>query len=174
MARPFLVATFADEAPLVHAVRTLRAHGFRIWDVYTPYPVHGLAEALGLRRSRLPWVAAGAGLVGLIAALGFQLYAAGLDWPVNVGGKPDTSVLPFIPVTFEITILAAGLATVAALLVRCRLLPGPPPRLAEPGTTDTVFALALRRRDGGFDAGMARRLLEESGARTVGERALDL
>ena len=174
MPKPFLVATFSEEGPLVGAVRALRAHGFRIWDVYTPYPVHGLPEAMGLRRSRLPWLAAAAGALGLIAALGFQLYAASLDWPVNVGGKPDTSLLAFIPVTFEITVLAAGLATVAGLLFRCRLVPGPPPRLAEPGTTDAVFALALRRRDGGFDAGTARRLLEESGAQTVREKALDL
>jgi hypothetical protein len=174
MPRPFLVATFSDERPLVDAVRTLRAHGFRIWDVYTPYPVHGLAAALGLRRSRLPWIAAVAGALGLVGALGFQLYAAGVDWPVNVGGKPDLSLLPFVPVTFEITVLAAGVATVAGLLVRCRLLPGLAVRIAEEGTTDARFAVVLRRRDGGFDAGMARRLLEEQGARSIRERLLDL
>ena len=165
--KQFLVATFLDEQALRDAVTRMRAHGYRIYDAYTPYPVHGLDELMGLRRSRLPYVSFAAGVVGLISALAFQFYAAVVDWPLNVGGKPANSTLAFIPITFELTILCAGLATAAALLVRCGLRPGARPALFAPGVTEDVFALVLRRRDATFDAGEARRLLMSSGARNV-------
>lgn len=167
MFREFVVASFAEEHGLREAVRLMRAHGYRIHDVYTPYPVHGLPELMGLRRSRLPLVAFAAGVGGLLAALVLQFYTAVFDWPLNVGGKPANSTLAFIPIAFELTVLCAGLATAAALLVRCGLVPGASPRLFAEGTTEDVFALVLRRRDATFDAGEARRLLLESGARNV-------
>jgi hypothetical protein len=163
----FLVGTFSNEHSLRDAVRQLRTHGFRIYDAYTPYPVHDLAELMGVRRSRLPIVSLVAALVGLGIALGFQFYAAVFDWPLDVGGKPPNSTLAFVPITFEITVLCAGLATAAAFLVRSHLVPGTRPVLFAEGTTEDVFALVLRRRDATFDAAEARRLLMESGARFV-------
>jgi hypothetical protein len=163
----FLVATFSNEHSLREAVGQLRAHGFRIYDAYAPYPVHGLAELMGARRSRLPIVSLVAGVLGLTVALGFQFYAAAFDWPLNVGGKPAASTLAFVPITFEITVLCAGLATAAAFLIRSRLGPGAPVvRFAE-GTTEDVFALVLRHRDATFKAAEARFLLLESGAHAI-------
>jgi ActD protein len=167
MIREFVVATFAEEHGLKEAVRQLRAHGFRIYDVYSPYPVHGLPELMALRASRLPLVGFAAGLVGLAGALALQFYTSVFDWSLNVGGKPANSTLAFIPISFELTVLCAGLATAGALLVRCGLRPGAEPaRFAEDVSAD-AFALVLRRRDATFDAGEARRLLLESGARQV-------
>jgi hypothetical protein len=165
--REFLVATFGDEGALRDAVTRMRAHGFRIHDAYTPYPVHGLDALMGMRRSRLPFVSFAAGVVGLSGALALQFYCAVFDWPLNVGGKPLNSTLAFVPISFELTVLCAGLTTAAALLLRCGLLPGARPLLFAPGVTEDVFALVLRRRDATFDAGEARRLLMESGARNV-------
>lgn len=163
----FLVATFSNEHSLCEAVTRLRLHGFRIYDAYTPYPVHGLAELMGVRRSRLPIVTLVAAAGGLALALGFQFYAAVFDWPLNVGGKPANSMLAFVPITFEITVLFAGLATAAAFLVRSSLVPGARVVHFAEGTTEDVFAVVLRRRDTTFDAVQARRLLMESGARVV-------
>jgi hypothetical protein len=129
--------------------------------------VHGLDEAMGLRPSRLPLVTLLAGLAGLASALLLQFYCAVFDWPLNVGGKPRNSTLAFVPITFELTILFAGLATAGALLLRSRLLPGAPPRVFAPGATEDVFAVVLRKRDATFDAGEARRLLIDSGAYEV-------
>ncbi|HEV8456767.1 MAG TPA: DUF3341 domain-containing protein [Methylomirabilota bacterium] len=171
--RQFLVATFGEEQAMRQGVERIRAHGFRVYDVYTPYPVHGLDEAMGIRRTRLPWVTLGAGLVGLATALAMQFYMAVFDWNLNVGGKPDNSTLAFVPISFELTVLFAGLATAAALLVRCSLYPGASPRMLEEGTTEDTFAVVLRRRDATFDAGEARRLLLESGAREVTVKAVD-
>jgi hypothetical protein len=165
--REFVVATFSEEHGLKEAVRRMRAHGFRIYDVYTPYPVHGLSELMGLRPSRLPVVGFAAGLGGLGMALALQFYTSVFDWPLDVGGKPANSTLAFIPISFELTVLCAGLATAAAFLVRCRLLPGARATAFAPDTSEDAFALVLRRRDATFDAGEARRLLLESGARQV-------
>jgi len=165
--REFLVGSFADEAGALDAVERLSARGFRVHDVHTPYPVHGLDEAMGLRPSRLPLVTLLAGLAGLASALLLQFYCAVFDWPLNVGGKPRNSTLAFVPITFELTILFAGLATAGALLLRSRLLPGAPPRVFAPGATEDVFAVVLRKRDATFDAGEARRLLIDSGAYEV-------
>jgi len=165
--KEFLVATFRDEDSLLEGVRELRVHGFNVYDVYTPYPVHGLDEAMGLERSRLAWVALAAGLCGLCLALGFQFYVAVFDWRLNVGGKPDNSMLAFVPITFEITVLLAGLATTAAFLLRCRLYPGARAVQFDESATEDGFAVVLRRRKTAFDAGEARRLLEECGAARV-------
>ena len=167
MLREFLVGSFADEAGALDAVERLSARGFRVHDVHTPYPVHGLDEAMGLRPSRLPLVTLLAGLAGLASALLLQFYCAVFDWPLNVGGKPRNSTLAFVPIAFELTILFAGLATAGALLLRSRLLPGAPPRVFAPGATEDVFAVVLRKRDATFDAGEARRLLIDSGAYEV-------
>jgi hypothetical protein len=163
----FLVATFSNEHSLREAAGQLRAHNFRIYDAYTPYPVHGLAELIGVRHSRLPIASLAAGLAGLGIALAFQFYAASFDWPLNVGGKPANSMLAFVPITFEITVLCAGLATAGAFLVRSGLAPGARAVVFAEGTTEDVFALVLRHRDATFDAAEARRLLLESGARHV-------
>src|SRR3989454_10288067 len=162
-----LVATYAEPEALIAAVRTLRAHGFKIYDVYTPCPVHELDEAMGLHRSRLPWVTLAAGALGLISAISFQFYAAVFDWSLNVGGKPDNSTLAFVPITFEIAVLAGGLATAAAFLLRSGLFPGVTATLAAPRVTDDRFAIALRWRPNVFDTGEARRLLHDSGASEV-------
>ena len=167
MLREFLVATFSEEDSLRTAVRRIREAGFKIHDVYAPYPVHGLDRLMGLPPSRLPVIAFLAGLAGGVATMGTQFYLSVFDWGLNVGGKPPNSTLAFIPITFEVTVLSAGLATAVALLARCRLFPGAQPARFETDATEDAFALVLRRREATFDAGEARRLLLESGARNV-------
>jgi hypothetical protein len=162
-----VVATFADAEALLRAVRAARAESYRIFDAYAPYPIHGLDEAMGIRRTRLPWVTLVAACSALAFAALFQFYAAVWDWPLNVGGKPDNSSLAFIPVAFELTVLAGGLATVAALFLRARLYPGKMERLLAEGVTDDRFALAFRKRDNFFDARRVRDILIDCGALQV-------
>ncbi len=166
----FLVATFTDPGTLLAAVRAVREDRFRIYDVYAPYPVHDLDHAMGIKRSRLPWITFVVGVLALSFALTFQFYTSALDWPLNVGGKPDNSTLAFVPICFELTVLLSGLATVAALFLRARLYPGKEAsRFADDVTNDT-FALVLRARENDFDAHLARRVLEKSGADRIWER----
>lgn len=169
MPEQYLVATFRDPDSLLRAVCGVRAKSLAIYDVYAPYPVHNLDEAMGIRRSRLPFVTLVVGALTMSFAFCFQFYAAVLDWPLNVGGKPDNSSLAFVPITFELTVLLSGLATFAALFFRARLFPGKKERLPAIGITNDRFALVLRRRAGNFDAGFASRLMESSGAEDVWE-----
>jgi len=174
MPKSFVVATYSDAETLVNAVRAVREQNFRVYDVYAPYPIHGMDEALGVRRSRLPWVTFVVGLTGLTFALTFQFYASVLDWPLNVGGKPDNSTLAFLPICFELTVLLSGLATVAALFLRGRLYPGKKEQIIAEGITNDTFALVVRQRDSSFDINRVWKILEESGAERVREKEAEL
>src|SRR5215468_6092028 len=152
MSRTRLVATFSDADAVCDAVRRLRARGVRIDDVYSPYPVHGLDRAMGLRPSRLPLVTLFGGAFGAAGALAMQFYMAVFDWPLNVGGKPPNSTLAFVPIAFELTVLCAGLMTAGAFLVRSRLVPNAGARRIAVRATEDTFTLVLQcRREDGFD-----------------------
>jgi len=174
MPKSFLVATFSNAEELLRAVRATRERDFRIYDVYAPYPIHGLDQAMGIRRTRLPWVTLIAGTCALLFAVVFQFYTTVLDWPMNVGGKPDNSALAFVPITFELTVLLGGLATVAALLFRTRMYPGKREQLIVEGVTNDSFALVLRKRDAFFNTKYACELLEECGACEIEEKEAEL
>jgi len=174
MPRSFVISTFSDAGQLVGAIHAVRRASFSIYDVYTPYPIHEVTHAMGLRRSRLPWITLVAGIGGLVTALLMQFYAAVWDWPLNVGGKPDNSTLAFIPITFELTVLAAGLTTVGALFLRARLFPGKRERLISSDITNHKFALVLRKRDDLFDTQLAHAILERNGAESIQDRICDL
>jgi hypothetical protein len=157
---------FGDEASLLAAVRLARQQGLAVDDVFAPYPVHGLDEAMGLARTRLPYVTLLGGMVGMAAAIGLQVWTAVVDWPLNVGGKPANSALAILPITFELTVLLAGLSSAAAFIVRSRLHhPLAPVRHLAPGVTDDTFVLVLD--PAGAHAEAARQLLIEAGARQV-------
>lgn len=168
----FVIATFSDPETLLRAVRAVRAEDFRVYDVYAPYPIHGMDEAMGVRHSRLPWVTFFAGLFGLTLALTFQFYTTIWDWPLNVGGKPDNSTLAFVPICFELTVLIGGVTTALALFFRAQMFPGKKERLPIAGVTDNKFALALRKRTGDMRRAIA--ILEESGADAVEQKATKL
>lgn len=163
MSNPVMVGYFEDEHGVLHATRTVREAGYVVHDVYTPYAVHGMDEAMGLRPSRLPWVTLLAGLTGLLLAIALQYYTSVTAWPINVGGKPFNSAPAFVPVAFEVTVLIAGLTTVAALLFRARLFPGATGK-ALPRVTDDRFALALCSRENHCDPDEVRALLQKVGA----------
>lgn len=167
MFRKYLVGHFREETLLLAAVRELREQGHTISDVYSPYAIHGIDEAMGLRRSRLPWVTFVAGLVGLGLAMLFQFWTSTVDWPINVGGKPDNSTLAFLPVAFEITVLLGALVTVLAFFMRSRLFPRPGAKVFHPRVTNDTFALVLEYRDASLDEVHMRRFMRQLGALQV-------
>lgn len=169
MSRRLHSGFFQDEHALLDAVRASRESGIEIVEAYTPFPIHGLDEALGLRRSRLPWVCLVAGTTGLTLALWFQYWASASDWPLDVGGRPYDSLPAFMVIAFESCILLAGLATAAAMCLRSRLWPGKRPLKGMEGTTDASLALVLAEGDARFSPGTHAALLREHGAVEVRE-----
>lgn len=154
-----LAGSFDHEEDLLEAIARVRKRGWRIADVYTPYPVHGLDRALGLAPTRLGWVAFVMGAIGVGFAFWFQFWTTAVDWPLNVGGRPWNSWPAFTPAAFEMMVLFAGLGIVLAFLIRCRLFPGKTPDLSFPGVNDNQFVLVIQERNAEFDAEAARQML---------------
>ncbi|MBM3976209.1 MAG: DUF3341 domain-containing protein [Planctomycetes bacterium] len=172
MTRRQLVGYFEEDSQVVHALRICRERGLETLDVVSPFPLHGIDEALGLRRTRLPWLTLIGGSVGLALGMALQYWSSASDWPLNVGGKPFNSFPAFVPVAFELTILGAGLCTVFGLLARTGLHPWRrvgPERLR---TSDDRIALVVARRDASHDPRELRQVLFECGAVEVVEEEL--
>jgi hypothetical protein len=168
-----ILGSFATEAQLFAAVRAVQERKWRIVDVYAPYPLHGMEELLGWRRSRLPAACLFSGLVGVGFALWFQFWTTAQDWPINVGGRPWNSLPAFLPVAFEMMVLFAGFGVVLAWLIRCGLYPGNSAHPPMAGLTDSQFALAVQ--DPGVPTGpdAVRQLLHECMALALEEQAVE-
>jgi hypothetical protein len=170
MSRRIVLGVFEREEDILAATRTARANGLRVLDTYTPYAVHGLDRAMGLGPSRLPWVCFALGLLGAGLKVWFEVWTTAVDWPINVGGKPWNSLPAFVPVTFEVMVLFAGLSTVFAFFLLARLWPGRKARLMYPGITDDRFVLVLEETDAAFDLPKVKRMFEQFRAVTTEER----
>ncbi len=168
--RRYLLGVFEREEDILAVTRQARAGGLTVVDVYTPYAVHGLDQAMGLKPSRLPWVAFALGLIGAGCKVWFEFWTSAVAWPINVGGKPWNSLPAFVPVTFEVMVLFAGLGTVIAFLIGRRLLPGRKAKLPIAGVTDDRFALVIEETDASFDLAQAEALLKDHNAVRIEER----
>lgn len=143
MSQCIMLAYFDHQDDVLRATAELRRQGVQVLDVYSPHAIHGIDEAMGLRPSRLPWVCFAGGLIGVVTALWFQHWANAVSWPINVGGKPWNSLPAEVPVAFEMLVLLAAFASVAACLAVCRLFPGKRRYWVAPGVTDDQYAIAL-------------------------------
>ncbi len=144
-------AIFDDEVPLLASAKTLRSNGIRIKDVFSPFPVHGLDEVIGLPRT---WIAICAfiyGLTGLSLATLMMWYMMIHDWPTDIGGKPSfayfMNVPAFIPITFESTVLCAAHGMAITFYLRCWLVPGAKPKNPDPRTTDDKFMMVIETKE---------------------------
>lgn len=142
-----IIISFDDEVPLLQAVKILRESKEIITDVLSPFPVHGLDEALSIKRSRIPVVGFIFGALGAILAFVFQAWVFTVSYPLIIGGKPFFSVPTFIPITFEVTVLFAGLSMVVALLIRSRLKPDIRFKPVDERITDDRFVILVDAAD---------------------------
>jgi hypothetical protein len=167
-----LLAEFDSPTALVAAARRAHEAGYRRLDAYTPFPVEGLDEALGVRPTRLPLLVLAGGAAGCLGGYLMQYYASVVAYPLNIGGRPLHSWPAFIPVTFEMTVLAAALAAVLSMLALNGL-----PMPYHPVFNVPEFALASRDRfflcleatDPQFDEEATRRFLTDLQPRGVWE-----
>ncbi len=174
MSRRVLIGIFDSEEAILEATDSARHRGWKIIDVFAPYAVHGLDKAMGLQRSKLPWVCFALGLFGASFKVWFEYWTTASDWPINVGGKPWNSLPAFVPITFEVMVLFAGISTVLAFLGMNRLFPGRRASLLDPRVTNDRFALVLEENDAAFDVKEVEQFLQEHRAIRVEEREQEL
>jgi len=161
-----MAGIFSEEHKVINAARRVRESGFIKFDAITPYPVHGMEEACGIKRSGIPYVTFAAACLGLLAALGLVYYTAVVDWPINVGGKPMFSLPAFIPIIFELTVLFAALCSVGALFYVCKM-PKIDPPVIDKDLTCHKFAIFIPENDIGYNQERVEKLFKELGANEV-------
>ena len=167
-----MLGEFANGDALLRAARAARQHGYTVIDAYAPFPLQGLAEAIGFHRTRVPLITLLGGIVGGAGAYFLQWYSAVVSYPENIGGRPLHSWPAFIVPTFELTVLGAALAAVFGMLALNRL-----PKYQHPLFDVADFELASRNRfflclratDPRFDAKAARAFLQREHALEVWE-----
>ena len=168
----FLLGIYEDEDVLLSAIKKIRAGGVKIHEVYSPYPVHGLDEALGYKRSRLPIAAFMFGFLGITLALIMQSYMMAIDWPMIIGGKNYASVT-YVPVTFELTVLVSALGMVGTFLVVSNLPPWGKARIFDKRSTDDKHVMAIDLDENKAAVEEITNILNDSGASEVNSKQFD-
>jgi Protein of unknown function (DUF3341) len=141
--KKFVVGCFNDEEVLFPAVKKVRNAGYKIHDVYTPYPVHGLDKALGLRETSLHTAGFIYGITGTATALSFISWVFTKDWPLNFGGKAHFALPAWVPVTFETTVLFAAVGMVLTFCYLCQMAPFVKKHHFHLRATDDLFVMAI-------------------------------
>ena len=164
------LAEFATPADLYKACEGVRDAGYTRWDAHTPFPIHGLDRAMGLRASRLPWISLALALGGAVAGMGLQGWVSTIAYPLVISGKPFFSWPAFVPVTFELAVLGGALGAVFGMLALNQL-----PTFYHPlfhsarfeRASDDGFFISIESWDPKFDSGSTVELLRRLGAKQV-------
>jgi hypothetical protein len=165
-----VLAEFATTTDLFHACERVRDAGFTRWDAHTPFPVHGLEGAMGVRRSKLPWIVLAMGLAGAASGFGLQWWVHASAYPLVISGKPYLAWPAYIPITFELGVLFAALGAVFGMLALNRLPMHHHPLFRSKvfeRVSDDAFFISIESWDPRFDAADTGKLLESLGARSV-------
>lgn len=162
-AKKGIAGIWLDEHKMVEAARKTRESGVQHFEALSPFPIHGIDDAMGIPRSFIPWVTFVFGVLGCSFGLWFTWWASAVDWPINIGGKPMWSLPAFIPVIFECTILLAALSSVGALFYITGL-PKVDPPIIDPDLTCHKFALFVPEDSGRFDRAQLEKIFRDHGA----------
>lgn len=169
----YILGVYSDEDVLLKAIRKVRESGVKIEEVFSPFPVHGIDDALGYKRSRLTIAAFMFGALGTTLALTMQYWMLGVDWPMIIGGKNFASLPTFIPVTFELTVLLSALGMVATFMIASNLKPYKKPKIFDVRITDDKHVVAIDLSVNTLEKDKLRKILEESGANEVNEKSFE-
>ena len=169
-----IYATYDDDTVLLKGAKELVAKGVHIRDVFSPFPIHGLDPIIGVKQTRLAICAFIYGLVGLSLALTGMYYFMIVDWPMNIGGKPNDffyqNIPAFVPISFEFTVLLAAHGMALTYFIRNWTLPGIKPRNPYPETTDDKFVMELHPSDSHMTAEELTEHLSKTGTIRIEER----
>lgn len=165
-----IMAEFADPAALTHAAEAVRDAGVKKWDVFSPFPVHGMDEAMGLKPSRVSNIMGFMALCGFTTALLMQWWMSSVDYPIAIGGKPNLAWEQWTPILFELSVLFAAFGAIGGMFGLNML-----PRWHHPLMTkerflrvgDDRFFIAIEASDPSFDPGATRAMLERLGGKNI-------
>jgi hypothetical protein len=165
-----MMAEFETPADILHAADKVRDHGFRRWDVFTPFPIHGMDRAMGLKNSIVGWFSFIGGVTGYTTGMLIIWWMNAVDYPIIIGGKPMFSPFAAFPPSYELTILFGSFGALLGMLFLNRL-----PRLHHPLLKNKRFALATHDRyflviesdDVKYSETETRKLLETLGSRHI-------
>jgi hypothetical protein len=141
--KKFVVGCFYEEEVLFDAVKKVRKSGYKLHDVYTPFPIHGLDKVMGLRDTSIHTAGFLYAIFGTTTVLSFMGWAFTKDWPLNIGGKPHFPLPAFIPITFEFTVLCACVGMVLTFCYLCQLAPFVKKHHFHLRSTDDTFAMVI-------------------------------
>jgi hypothetical protein len=165
-----VLAEFANPAELLHAAQALHKQGYRKFETWSPFPVHGMDDAMGLSGSKVPWITLGGGLTGLTIGLLLQWWTGSVDYPLVIAGKPYFAWQFALPVTFELSILLSAFGTVFGMFA-LNGLPRPYhplDRVADfKRVTDDKFFISVEVTDPLYDEDKTHALLAELGGMNV-------
>jgi hypothetical protein len=165
-----LLAEFKTVPALHHACEQVRDAGYTRWDAHTPFPVHGLDQAMGLRRSRLPWLVLAAGLAFATGGFLLQTWVHSKAYPLIISGKPYFTWPAYVPITFELGVLGGALAAVFGMLALNGLSRHHHPLFSSErfeGASDDRFFISVEAVDPRFEVAATTQLLERAGAAGV-------
>lgn len=150
--KKFVVGCFDEEGALFDAVKRVRRSGHKLHDVYTPFPIHGLDKAMGLRDTSIHTAGFLYATFGTTSMLSFMAWCLSIDWPWNIGGKPHFSLPAWIPITFEFTVLCSCVGMVITFCYLCQIGPFVKKHHFHPRSTDDLFVMVIECTDKTNDA----------------------
>lgn len=169
----YIVGVYGDDAMALKAVKSIREAGVKIYEVFSPFPIHGIDDALGYKHSRLPKAAFMFGVLGFSLALIMQFWMMGYDWQMIIGGKNFASLPPFVPVTFELTVLLSALGMVGTFMVASDLKPYKKPKIFDIRITDDKHVIAIDLADNKLAKEEISKIVAQSGAEEVNEKSFE-
>lgn len=167
-----LIAAFDSTPDLYHACEQVRDAGYSQWDALTPFPVHGLDAAMGIRRSKVPRISICGGITGFFTGMSFIWWSGAIEYPLVVGGKPLFSPMFAFPVSYELTILFTAFATIIGMFVVNGLPMHYHPVMKAPQfarALDDRFYIVIEAHDPKFNATATRDLLAKIGGKDIAE-----
>ncbi len=171
MSKNVLYGIFDDEEVLLSSIKEIRANNFEIKEVYSPFPIHGLDKALGLKETRMAITSFIFGCLGLTLGSLMIYYMMQVDWPQNIGGKPNWTfyhnVPAFVPILFECTVLFAAHLMAITYLIRNGLYPGAKSDSPDVRTTDDKFLMEIEVEG---DTAVVKEMLTKMGATEINEK----
>jgi hypothetical protein len=162
-----ILAEFRNTGHLMHAAKKTNKAGYKKYDCYSPFPIHGMDDAMGLKPSKLGFIVLGHALVGFLGGLALQIWTSSIAYPLNISGKPFVNLPAFVPVTFELTILLSAFGAVFGMFFLNNM-----PRHHNPlfnseafkRTTDDGFFVVIEAEDPLFNKEKTTQFLKDAGA----------